>query len=327
MGILSDYINFEFGESKIEAIRYTRMLVSTIGSLLLLILWLNTRTKPGADKSDLGLLWTVLALVVWIVVDLVYLDNSMVSEGSEFITDRGKKVLSTANNFFLLISLPYYVHAFPALRNKIEPKYVAFIVGLVGIVLAGTIYFFWSPERKDLLLGLDRTITVITYSLLCLAVVKGFHKRKYGFPVILLSVFIFFALVDTQSVLSEKTPLDFSYVLYLSSQIGFIMIIVLNASSWREEVIKNTSYDNDEISLLRTQNIELQNLVDSERERRLALLSDRERQVLQLIQMSDGEIASSLHIGVTTVQTHINILKKTLGVRERDDLHTFIDNQ
>lgn len=57
----------------------------------------------------------------------------------------------------------------------------------------------------------------------------------------------------------------------------------------------------------------------------VATLTQREREVLTLMAhgMSTGEIADDLHIGVTTVRTHIHRLKYKLDLRDRSQLVSF----
>lgn len=351
-------INIELVElSKIEVLRLIHLFTCLFGGLFLVLTWYRAKKIAENLKQDLGLIFIACALFLWVAMDL-YRFLGFMKPG--YVSLVIKTFSAYNNAFFLAslpffsYSFGYLKDKFPLFQNKM--KWAIFVL-LTNIGFVFFYSIFWGEKQETSLVVnyFDFIYSTITYVFLGYAIVQSFYKRPhYRHSFFYISLFLTFLLIITQigfAPFIKMANYDILSVTAFTSQCLLIFIFIFLGQAWiidyNQEVSQNKNSELEEKlaetekikqsyktelekiksdfeSLnLKTQSLET-NLLEKETTIKTAQdikeLSERELEVLSLIDKSYSEIGNLLHIARETVISHKKNIESKLGISNKIQL-------
>ncbi len=351
-------INIELVElSKIEVLRLIHLFTCLFGGIFLVLIWYRAKKIADNLKQDLGLIFIACALFLWVAMDL-YRFLGFMKPG--YVSLVIKTFSAYNNAFFLasLPFFSYSFESikvkFPLFNNKM--KWALFVL-LTNIGFVFFYSIFWGEKQETSLVVnyFDFVYSTITYVFLGYAIVQSFYKRAhYRHSFFYISLLLTFLLLITQigfAPFIKMANYDLLSVIAFISQCLLIFIFIFLGQAWiidynnetnqqknkgleeklNEIEILNTSYKSelDKIKLdfntltEKTHSLEF-NLLEKETTIKTAQhikeLSERELEVLSIIDKSYSEIGNLLHIARETVISHKKNIESKLGISNKIQL-------
>lgn len=230
--------------------------ITGFGGVLLLIIWFYAK-KGGVEKENRrGLVFLALALFSWTLPAIIYIFNDSHSycnssiQGSIF-----GRVLSEANNMFLILTIPYFPYGFEPIKQRYPflkeiKEWIIFvlIVFFVIILLFSTVDAQNNHFLKQLVVLIDTFISIGAICLVGYRLGISFTKRHYGSPIFIITAIITLLLVLANIGSAVKGLSDIPYncedfllfqrwlsLLFSFSISCFTLLIVSLAHSWMLE--------------------------------------------------------------------------------------------
>ncbi len=270
------------------------------------------------------------------------------------------KQISAFNNAFFIASLPFFKYGFENLKRRFPSFnnglnwFIAVIIANVFIVI-----FYssnWNSEvgaDNKFIEHFDVFYSMCALGVLGYAITSAFKGRKqYGTAFIITSIGITILLVATQLVFSpfvKIVNIDYPALLMYASHVALITLLLVLAQSWvvEEQVnihkVKVNSLEgklrqeekiNNELEAvirdketkekaLQAEMSELRNELEKRENNQITKsieLSDREKDVIRIIDKSYSEIAKKLRIGLDTVKSHVRNIKNKLGLQDKSQI-------
>jgi len=322
---------------KIEILRLIHLLLCTICATFLIFLWKRVVKIDNDQRSDIGLLLLAGAFIMWVFMDAYRFTGLMKPGESSLII----KTFSAYNNAFFIASLPFFSSSFQLWHRKIEffqTKTRWALVVLISTILLVMVYaMVWKDEKSsgDIVNYIDLGYSVITYVLLGYALISRIYAEvelRFVMPIgILLAVGLLVVQIAF-SPLFSITHYDLLSVLTLTCHFILAIILIAFGYEWllftsasmvseknkTKTLIQKAEEQNrvllEELQLLKTQ---------INNERSISKLSDRELDVLKLMELSYSEIGEKLFISRDTVITHKKNIEAKLGLNGKKELEDF----
>lgn len=340
--------------TKIEILRLIHLFMCLFGGVFLIIIWYRAKKIAEHLKQDLGLIFISCALFLWVAMDL-YRFLGLMKPG--YVSLVIKTFSAYNNGFFLAslpffsYSFIGLKERFPLFKNKM--KWALFIL-LINIAFVFFYSFFWGEKQGSsaIVNYFDFIYSTLTYVLLSAAIIQTFKNRNeyrhnFFYVAIFLSILLIVAQVGFSPIFSI-TNYDLLSVLAFSSQCLLIIIFVFLGQAWildyynsineKEKLILTENYNNSkkelsqkliEFEKISSELKELKerseilksNLIEKETtiktSQQIKELSDRELEVLSLIDRSYSEIGNLLHIARETVISHKKNIESKLGISNK----------
>ena len=353
---------FELFEiSKIDALRLVHLCVCLFGALSFIIIWFNV--KKGDKKlldQDLSLIFVGFALLLWSCMD-AYRVMGLMKAGQVSLVI--KTFSAYNNAFFIAAlpffrSAPEsYLYQLPFFRNRTN-WVISVLLLNVFIVLFYSLSWGQEIDHSNIIKYFDVFYSILTFGLLGYVIILSFSQiNKYRHAFLLISILITATLIMPQlAFLPVFKIVHFdiiSLIMLISHFILIFLLLVLGLSNIEEEsrgeyLQENTGL-NAQLSAFRFKNEELIHqleiktaemdtlklqLIDSQselsenrftiqKEHSLKDLSEREVDVLRLINKSYKEIGETLFIARETVISHKKNIETKLGISGKENLTEF----
>lgn len=296
----------------IDFFRYTQICISTFGVLFLFLIWRHIKTKENVEEKDNGLLYLSLSLVMWIAADYY-------AKSSGNCSDKTMRTLSTLNNLFLLLSLPYFQKVTEKLSylNNIKTWFtgVLFFTALLTATIQA------APDWK-FLVKFDFFYSAIALGLVGGSITYSFYRRNYGIGFIIVGTLITILLIATQistiwvyDYSTKCSPiLDMkSAILGVVAKMGFVTLSLMLAQTW---VVEESLKEKDlEIEGLKAKIMNNDESIKID----LNVLSETEQKVLAALNKSPKKtaekLAKELGIKESTFRSHIHSIGIKLGIK------------
>jgi hypothetical protein len=133
----------------------------------------------GRRKNDYSQIWLALSVLCWSLTGFadVLFSGLWISE-----VDRSSgvtSILSLANSFFILLSLPWFKYLPKSVRTIVKSKYWIYIIGLPFIFsLLPTLNKVFFAQSNSLVSELDVYYSILTLGFLGLVLWESFDKRR-----------------------------------------------------------------------------------------------------------------------------------------------------
>ena len=342
-----------FEISKINLIRLAHLFSCLLGGLLILITWYSGRNKTDEEKRNWGLIYISFALLFWAAIDSYRLLESAPQGSVNIIV----KTFSAYNNACFLASLPFFQYGFKWAKKYIPgfstPSSWALSILLINLLVVLFYSLNWgeSDRNPEIVKYFDVFYSVITmgvfsYAMVCFYWRQETVSRLFVIPAVMVSAiltFTQFAFLPFFQI-THKDPITVSIFI---SQIGFIFLLLIFAKNWLTQLQiadmeralekntiqlqaalkKNEELTHEYATLLRKESSLVAELMNMRSfgitSQNIELLSDREVEVLKLVDKSYSEIATLLHISRDTVITHKKNIATKLGLSTKEDLIEF----
>lgn len=343
--------------SKIEVLRLIHLFTCLFGGVFLVLIWYRAKKIADNLKQDLGLIFIACALFLWVAMDL-YRFLGFMKPG--YVSLVIKTFSAYNNAFFLasLPFFSYSFESikikFPLFNNKV--KWALFVL-LSNIGFVFFYSMFWGEKQETSLVVnyFDFVYSTVTYVFLGYAIVQSFYKRlHYRHSFFYIALLLTFLLLISQigfAPFFKMANYDLLSVIAFISQCLLIFIFIFLGQAWiieynnesnqiknkelqkkiNEVEIINFSYKTelDKIKLdfnnlsKKTESLEF-NLLEKETTiqtaQQIKELSERELEVLSLIDKSYSEIGNLLHIARETVISHKKNIESKLGISNKIQL-------
>jgi DNA-binding CsgD family transcriptional regulator len=340
--------------TKIEILRLIHLFMCLFGGVFIIIIWFKAIKNADHLKQDLGLIFISCALFLWVAMDL-YRFLGLMKPG--YVSLVIKTFSAYNNGFFLASlpffshSFVRLKEKFPLFRNKM--KWALFIL-LLNIAFVFFYSFFWGEKQGSsaVVNYFDFIYSTLTYVLLSSAIIQTFKNRQeyrqnFFYVAIFLSILLIVAQVGFSPIFSI-TNYDSLSVIAFSSQCLLILVFVFLGQAWildyvvsvneQQKLILTENYNKakEELTFNRNElekiSFELRelkeksevlksNLIEKETtiktSQQIKELSDRELEVLSLIDRSYSEIGNLLHIARETVISHKKNIESKLGISNK----------
>ena len=347
-----------FEISRIDTLRLIHSGTCLMGALILIFIWMDTKNIAIASARNWGLLYISVSLLLWAAMDIYRLVGFMKPGEVSVIL----KTFSAYNNAFLLASLPFFNEVFIRIKKGFSilenQKNWALIILVANIFIATFYSLTWGENNNysHLVKNFDAIYSFLTMAGIGLAITISLHKMGFAFIrwlAILISILLTFPQIFF-STLFHVNHFDLISLILLISQICLVYLLIVLAMQWRIECISSHNFiELNELKLERTQlnkinenlllenrsliksmdklkteidnnSNELNKLINLDiQNKTLNKLSDRELDVMKIINKSYAEIGQELFISKETVITHKKNIESKLGISGKENLIQF----
>lgn len=241
--------------------------LSTVVAVILIAIWLKIqKTKDQESKNektvyDYGLIWIACAIFCWTLSGTwLLLKETVIRYSSEELYQGIRSLISTFNNMFLLLSLPYFDHG-PEKLNLIQDyhRYTRIIIIFSAVIcLLTSILILVGPDKDEIILLPEFFYALITILVMGAALIKTFYIRDFKIIMIFTGISIFIMICSQVPEIwpSLKNNFDewlFQY-LHLVSKVTIMTILLALAMSWVEVVAKRPQSKEMSIRILGIKN-------------------------------------------------------------------------
>lgn len=343
--------------SKIEILRLIHLFVCLFGGVFLILVWYRARALSESLKQDLGLVFIACALFLWVAMDL-YRFTGLMKPG--YVSLVIKTFSAYNNAFFLASlpffshSFPKLKQKLPLFSNKI--KWALFVLLMnIGFVFFYSMFWGEKQESSTIVNYFDFIYSMITYLCLGYAIISSFknrsdYKSNFYYIAILLTILLItvqlgfapFFKVTSYDVLSAVAFISQSLLIFVFLILAQAWIIDFNQQRFSEErnslesTLKTTR---EQLEIAQHELIQIKSNIENLQDQNQHLeenlkkrdttikisqqikeLSERELEVLSLIDQSYLEIGKKLHIARETVITHKKNIESKLGISNKNEL-------
>lgn len=328
--------------SKIESLRLIHLFVCAVGALFLILLWKRTVSIDQSNKSDIGLLLLAGAFLMWVFMDVYRFTGLMKPGESSLII----KTFSAYNNAFFIASLPFFEGSFKWLHSKFklfQSKVrwaLAILASNIGLVMVYSL--LWKDEKDSgaIVNYIDLIYSILTYLLLGFAIISRLYANEsLRITTLPIGILLSFTLVVVQIFFSPLFSITYYDLLSVSLMICHVILAILLISmgyEWllyvKTSIVSEQNRTKEQIKIFEEKNRQLQDELDALRlqtnnERTLSALTDREMDVLRIIVLSYTEIGNKLFISRDTVITHKKNIEAKLGISGKKELEKFANSK
>jgi len=208
----------------------------------------------GRRKNDVSQIWLALSVLCWSLtgfVDILFT--------GQFFTDSNKlggitSILSLANSFFILMSLPWFKYIPSSIEAIVRSKYWVYIIGLPFIFsLLPTLSKVFLSQTYGMISELDVYYSILTLCFLGLVLWESFAKRRLKLLAWLSlgCILITFAAQVYKLTGNEVNMRLFSAIF----KSALIMIFFALALSWVKDLAENILPSASQLRLILKNNI------------------------------------------------------------------------
>lgn len=339
--------------SKIDTLRLIHLFVCVFGAIILLTIWYEGCFRSSVIKNDLSLVFVSVAFLLWGAMDLYRLLGLMVAGQVNVLL----KTLSAYNNALFLVTLPMFRYVYSSLRERYTlfgntKNWIIFVfTANVFIVMLYTLSWGAQSQNSIFVKVFDVLYSCITFLGLGYAIVQTFRRQHFKrLWLSNVSIFVVGLLVIPQLLFLpffDIKNFDSISVLLFCSHISLIYLFIVLTIDWmNEEIIIDkdnqyaeikSKYDEQSKELERQHDLvfEYNDILKNLREENdaakqkihkiaktevLSSLTDRELQVLSLINKTYTEISVALFISKETVISHKKNIEAKLNISGKENL-------
>ncbi len=347
-----------FEISRIDTLRLIHSSTCLIGAIIMISTWLDTKKISNDSDNNWGLLYISIALMLWAAMDIYRLLGLMKPGEVSVIL----KIFSVYNNAFLLASLPFFEEVFINVKKRFtfyaNQNTWALVVFVANVFIATFYSLTWGEQSNysHLVKNFDAIYSFLTMLGIGIAVIVSLQKKGLKFMK-WLAIFICTLLTVPQiffSTLFSVGHFDIISLILLISQICLIYLLIILAMLWRSDIISNLNFiklnflEQESLQLKKlNENILIENRSLQESMGRMLTdiaisknelsnlktqkiqddlfnkLSDRELDVMKIINKSYLEIGQELFISKETVITHKKNIESKLRISGKENLEKY----
>lgn len=303
-----------------DLIRYIHLFSLLISLILLIVIYIKyfkyyINQTPITHKVN-GLKYIILAFFFWGLLASynIYINiNSSSTDENIF-----PGLLSTINNTFFLLSIPFFTHGFKTLRKKKNYETWNIIVICVAILYIISILFL--DQYQLALKHFDFAYSSITLIILSLVIFKSFNKRGYNtfgyvtiFLIILLILRSFIIIYEIETEFVKNHPWD--EIIFGLSSFGIQNMVLILTFTWISEVSNGTIIGFLEAEILANHSDASSLSKISKEKLRLLIEEDKIELAIKslLIANKDNQISNYNSISLLTLRHNRNEKEKIDG--------------
>lgn len=212
---------------------WIQMGISVFAILVWIILWyLYKRNIADNKDTDIGVWLLSTAILFWSMIGLVRL-----YETDTNVTDVYIQILSTLNNFFFILSFPYFNHRIKIFEiDKTKYWVISIIIFLVALIpnIFLSINGYLQPARYINLL-----YSIIVLIILGVLFFRSFKARKlFGIAILSTCVLGIIAIVQVMLVVKGGNYFfgELDQILFYISFVALLMLFTAQIFSWYNEL-------------------------------------------------------------------------------------------
>ncbi|MTI31223.1 hypothetical protein [Xanthovirga aplysinae] len=221
----------------------SHIFISLIGSILLIALWYNIRSRfkkllaeeEGLNRVDKGLAYLSMAIFIWVLSGIwSFLAGNFALQ--EALVHAIRSLLSTVNNLFLLLAL-FYFHQSPRFIYKNSKNVKRITLGIIGLSLfsMGLFQKFGYQSFNGIIVSFipDLMLSAFSCYLMLVSFYKTFMLRELK-VVAFLSVFLITILFYSQlpEVFSNMNDDFENNLMKIIAKTSLISIFLVLATNW-----------------------------------------------------------------------------------------------
>ncbi len=218
-------------------------------AFILIAIWVKihkaqtSESKEDKKVYDYGLLWLSCAILFWVLSGIWILAKGLdPSALRDSIYIGVKSYISTFNNAFFLLSLPYFDHG-PEKLNLIQndKRWTQTIIIISFFICAVTTMLVIFDHSRRFILLPEGIYAIITILAIGIALIKTFYHRGFKiiiiFTCISIVIMIITQILEVKIAFSNEPTQDPGWILkylHLISKVSIMTILLALAMSWVE---------------------------------------------------------------------------------------------
>jgi len=222
-------------QTNIEQFKWAwiQMSISVFAIIVWIMLWYLYKRNIAEEKdTDIGVWLLATAILLWSIIGLVSIYENNVLRSQIYVQS-----LSILNNFFFIMSFPYFNHRIKIFNiDKTWYWVVSIVIFLIALIPN---IFLLISGHIQLAKYVNLIYSVIVLIILGILLFRSFNARKlYGIAILSSCVLGIIALVQVMVTMDGGNYFfgEVDQILYYSSFVALLMLFTAQIFSWYNEL-------------------------------------------------------------------------------------------